>query len=226
MDRVEFRKRILAANDAEAETLKTRFAAAETLVVDVVSSPGSGKTSLLEETARRMSTDVSMATVVGDIATEMDAERLRAVGMPAHQIVTGGACHLDARMVRDALEIAPFELPELLFIENVGNLVCPASYSLGEDFKVTLLSVAEGHDKPFKYPAIFSRAAVTLITKVDLLDYLDFDVNRARQQILALNPDAVVLLVSVKTGEGMDGWCALLRERLAEKSPQLAEDVR
>jgi len=225
MNKVEFRKRILAANDAQAAVLREQFAAEGTLVVDVVSSPGSGKTSLLEDTARRLrketpSAEIRMAAIVGDIATEMDAERLLAAGMPAYQIITGGACHLDSRMVSDALEIAPFELPELLFIENVGNLVCPASYALGEDFKVTLLSVAEGHDKPFKYPAIFARAAVTLITKVDLLEHVDFDVELARRQILALNPDATVLCLSVKTGEGMEEWSDLLRDRLAAKQQE------
>ncbi len=217
MNRVEFRKQILAANDAQAAVLKARFMDAGSLVVDVVSSPGSGKTSLLEATARRLPVGTSMATIVGDIATELDAERLRTAGMPAYQIVTGGACHLDSRLISDALEAAPFNLPELLFIENVGNLVCPASYALGEDFKTTLLSVTEGHDKPFKYPAIFSRAAVTLITKVDLCEHLDFDVECAREQILTLNPQATVLMLSVKTGEGLDAWCELLRDRMAAK---------
>jgi hydrogenase nickel incorporation protein HypB len=146
--------------------------------------------------------------------------------MPAYQIVTGGACHLDSRMVTDALNVAPFDLPELLFIENVGNLVCPASYALGEDFKVTLLSVTEGHDKPFKYPAIFSRAAVTLITKIDLLEHVDFDTGLAFRQILTLNPHAVILSLSVKTGEGMIEWSDLLRGRLAAKRAQHMQAVR
>jgi hydrogenase nickel incorporation protein HypB len=216
MDRVEIRRKILAANDAQAALLRERFDAAGTLVVDLVSSPGAGKTSLLEMTAQRMTPETRMATVVGDIATELDAERLRRAGMPAHQIVTGGACHLDARLVTDGLEAAGFEPLELLFIENVGNLVCPASYTLGEDFKVALLSVTEGHDKPFKYPAIFARAAVTVLTKVDLLPYLDFDLEQAQEQILSLNPEAEVLLVSVKTGQGVSDWCDLLRRRMTQ----------
>ncbi len=217
MNRTELRKNILAANDAEAAMLRARFTEEISLVVDVVSSPGSGKTSLLEATAREMAAELELATVVGDIATARDADRLHAAGMPAHQIITGGACHLDARLVRSALNEAPFPLPELLFIENVGNLVCPASYDLGEDFKVALVSVTEGQDKPFKYPAIFARAEVSLITKVDLLPHTRFDLREARGQIQALNPKARILEVSVVSGEGMDEWCELLHRKVAEK---------
>ncbi len=222
MNRVEMRKKILAANDAQARELEQGFESEGTLVVDVVSSPGSGKTTLLEATARKLAESVPMATIVGDIATEMDADRLRDAKMPAYQIVTGGACHLDARMVADALETAAFDKPELLFIENVGNLVCPASYALGEDFKVSLLSVTEGADKPFKYPAIFARSAVTVISKIDLLPHVNFDVEVAREQILSLNPDAQVILLSVTTGEGMDEWCELLQSKLEAKRPAAA----
>lgn len=215
MGHAEVHKKILSANDTQAAVLRQQFDSDRTLVVDLVSSPGSGKTSLLEATARRMAAGSKMAAVVGDIATELDAERLRAAGLPAHQIVTGGACHLDARLVTDGLEIAGFGPLEILFIENVGNLVCPASYFLGEDFKVALLSVTEGHDKPFKYPAIFARAAITVVTKVDLLPHVDFDVERVRAQVASLNPSAQVLLVSVKTGAGLDDWCDLLQHELA-----------
>jgi len=225
MNRIEFRQKILAANDAQATVLRERFQSEGTLVVDVVSSPGSGKTSLLEGTARRLAASTRMATIVGDIATEMDAQRLREAGMPAHQIITGGACHLDSRMVTDALEAAAFEAPELLFIENVGNLVCPASYALGEDFKVTLLSVTEGADKPFKYPAIFSRAALTVITKTDLLPHLDFDLELAREQIRTLNPGGTILELSVKSGQGLDAWCEFLGERLAAKRREWAAPI-
>jgi hydrogenase nickel incorporation protein HypB len=229
MNRIEYRRRILEANDAQAEVLRGRFASAGTLVVDIVSSPGSGKTTLLEATARALPQPLRLGCVVGDIATEMDAERLRAAGMPSHQIVTGGACHLDARLVSDGIEAAPFaptaptgtavgSLPlDLLFLENVGNLVCPASYDLGEDVKVVLLSVTEGHDKPFKYPAIFARAGITLITKTDLLPYVDFDVERASEQVRTLNPDARVMELSIKEGKGLDSWCALLQEMLDDK---------
>jgi len=147
---------------------------------------------------------------VGDIATEMDAERLRRAGLPAHQIVTGGACHLDARLVADGLESADFGMPEVLLLENVGNLVCPASYDLGETAKVALLSVCEGDDKPFKYPAIFARAAVTIFTKTDLLPMVDFDVERAREQVETLNPAAHVIELSTRTGKGVDLWTSWL----------------
>jgi len=215
MDRVEFRKRIMEANDRAAAALRPRLA--ETLTVDLVSSPGSGKTSLLEATARRLNGIARMGAIVGDIATELDAERLRAAGLPSRQIVTGGACHLDARMVSDALDQVDFTPVDLLFLENVGNLVCPASYDLGEDFKVVLLSVAEGHDKPFKYPGIFAKARITLITKVDLLPQASFDLERAVDQIRTLNPDAGILPVSVVTGQGVDDWCKLLKRELSLK---------
>jgi len=219
MDRVEFRRRIMAANDAAAAALRPRFASSGTLVVDVVSSPGAGKTSLLEATARRAPDSLRLGAVVGDIATELDADRLRAAGMPAHQIVTGGACHLDARFVTDALDATDLLPLDVLFIENVGNLVCPASYDLGEDFKVALLSVAEGDDKPFKYPAIFARASVTLITKIDLLGAAPFDLGKAIQQIETLNPEARIIPTSIATGAGMETWWELLESELEAKRP-------
>jgi hydrogenase nickel incorporation protein HypB len=217
MNRAQFRKQILAENDAAADTLRERFLETGTLVVDVVSSPGSGKTSLLEATSRRIGDEQRLACIVGDIATQLDADRLRDVGLRAHQIVTGGACHLDARLVTDALEATDLLPTDMLFIENVGNLVCPASYALGEDFKVVLLSVTEGHDKPFKYPAIFARASVTVITKLDLLPHVRFDVERATDQILSLNPDARIVATSAYTGQGVEPWCNLLLEELASK---------
>ena len=222
MNRSEYRRKILAANDAAASALRSRFAKSGTLVVDLVSSPGAGKTSLLEATARRLAPRLRLGTIVGDIATELDAERLRRAGMPAHQIVTGGACHLDARLVTDALDAAALPPLDVLFIENVGNLVCPASYALGEDFKVALLSVAEGDDKPFKYPAIFARAAVTLITKVDLLGGARFDVAKATGEIETLNREAVVLPTSVATGKGLESWFELLESRLRAKREEPA----
>lgn len=213
----EARKKILAENEAAAELLRERFARAGTLVVDLISGPGSGKTSLLEETARRLGKELRLGCVVGDIATERDADRLREAGLHARQIVTGGACHLDARVVREAVDAAEFGELDVLFIENVGNLVCPASYRLGEDFKIVLLSVTEGADKPLKYPGIFSRAKVALLTKVDLLPHVRFDVAKVRAEIAMLQPEAQVLELSVTTGLGMDTWFNLLRNALAEK---------
>lgn len=213
----EARQKILADNEAAAGELRQRFAAAGTLVVDLISGPGSGKTSLLEETARRMSRELRMGCVVGDIATERDARRLAAAGLRARQIMTGGACHLDARVVRDALDAERFGELDILFIENVGNLVCPASYALGEDFKIVLLSVTEGQDKPLKYPGIFSRAAAAVLTKIDLLPYVRFDLEQARGEIRLLRPDAQIVLTSVTTGEGIESWCDLLRGALERK---------
>ncbi|MCC6409323.1 MAG: hydrogenase nickel incorporation protein HypB [Planctomycetes bacterium] len=213
----EARQKILAENEAAAAELRERFARAGTLVVDLISSPGSGKTALLEATARKLAGSLRIACIVGDIATERDADRLRAAGLPSRQITTGGACHLEARNVRDALAAARFGPLDILFIENVGNLVCPASFALGEDFKIVLLSVTEGHDKPFKYPGIFSRASVALITKSDLLPYVAFDVERVRGEITTLRPNARVLLTSVVDEKGLESWCDLLRSALGEK---------
>lgn len=217
MNRAELRKRVLEENDAAAAALSASLAEGGTLAVNLISSPGSGKTSLLEATARRLGGRYRLSAIVGDVATELDAGRLRDAGLLSHQIVTGGACHLDARMVRDALQAAPLLPADVLFIENVGNLVCPASYALGEDFKVALLSVTEGDDKPFKYPAIFSRASVTVITKTDLQRHVRFDPARATERILSLNPDARIVATSTYTGQGMERWCRLLEKELKAK---------
>jgi len=166
---VTIKRRALAASDARADVLRTRFAEAGTLVLNLISSPGSGKTTLLEATVRSLAGRCTCAVVEGDVATERDADRIRALGVPAHQVLTGGACHLDARQIDTALAQAQLLPADILFIENVGNLICPTSYDLGEDFKVVLLSVSEGEDKPFKYPAIFAKADVAAITKSDLL---------------------------------------------------------
>ncbi len=214
---INVRQRILQENDRKAARLRERFKYEGVLVMDMVSSPGSGKTTLLEQTIKRFHETIDCAVLVGDVATEYDAQRLRAAGGPAHQIVTGGACHLDAQLVTDGLEAAQFMDVDMLFLENVGNLVCPASYDLGEDFKVVLLSAAEGEDKPAKYPAIFSRATVCLITKSDLLPHVDFDVEVAKKHITALNPNCRILELSAKSGEGMDAWCTLVKERLKVK---------
>lgn len=215
---IEIRRRIHEKNDRRAAELRQRFQDNGTLVVDLVSSPGSGKTTLLELTAHAFAGHLKIAVLVGDVATERDAERILEAGAPAHQIVTGGACHLDAHLVSDGLEAADFdETPDILFLENVGNLVCPASYDLGEDFKAVLLSSCEGDDKPLKYPAIFSRAAVCLITKSDLLPHLPFSPEDARDHVRQLNPDARILQLSAMNGDGFTDWCALLERELEEK---------
>jgi hydrogenase nickel incorporation protein HypB len=217
MTEIDIRQRVLAANETAAGELRARWRERRTLAVNLISSPGSGKTTLLEATVARLKSKLRLGGIEGDIATERDADRLRALGIPAYQILTGGACHLDARQVSRALDEAAFPDVDILFIENVGNLICPTSYDLGEDFKVAVLSVTEGDDKPFKYPAIFARAAVTVITKVDLLPHVSFDVNAVAEHIRALNPGGTLLCTSSASGEGLDAWCQLLVEQLAGK---------
>ncbi len=214
---VTVKRKALAANDVQADALRRRFADAGTLVVNLISSPGSGKTTLLERTVARLKDRHRLAVIEGDVATERDADRIRALGVPAHQVLTGGACHLDARQIAAALEAASLEPADILFVENVGNLICPTTYDLGEDFKVALLSVTEGDDKPFKYPAIFSRAEVTVITKADLLPHVPFDLTAVREQLTALAPAGRQVVTSATTGEGLDEWFALLEERLRAK---------
>jgi hydrogenase nickel incorporation protein HypB len=214
---VTVKRKALEANDAHAASLRSRFSESGALVVNLISSPGSGKTTLLEQTVGRLRERLRCAVIEGDVATERDADRIRALGVPAHQILTGGACHLDARQVAAALETARLEPADILFIENVGNLICPTTYDLGEDFKVALLSVTEGEDKPFKYPAIFSRAEVTVITKADLMPYVPFDLEAVRAQLATLAPSGTVVLTSSTTGEGLDAWIELLEARLAAK---------
>jgi len=214
---VTVKRKALAANDVHAAALRRRFANRGTLVVNMISSPGSGKTTLLERTVAHLKDHLRLAVIEGDVATERDADRIRALGVPAHQVLTGGACHLDARQIATALEVASLEPADILFVENVGNLICPTTYDLGEDFKVALLSVAEGDDKPFKYPAIFSRAEVTVITKSDLLPHVPFDLAAVREQLAALAPAGRQVVTSATTGEGLDEWYALLEDRLRAK---------
>jgi len=214
MTDVDVRQRVLAANEAAAAGLRAGWAASRTLVLNLISSPGSGKTTLLEATVARLAGRHRLGVIEGDIATEMDAERLRRLGVPAHQILTGGSCHLDARQVQVAAARPEFAALDLLFVENVGNLICPTGYDLGEAFKVVLLSVAEGEDKPFKYPAIFARADVCVITKLDLLPHVPFRMDAVRGQVRTLRPGGTQLELSARTGEGMDAWCALLESRL------------
>ncbi len=214
---VTIRRKALAASEEQAGRLRERFAESGTLVFNLISSPGSGKTTLLETTVGRMAEAYKMAVIEGDVATERDADRIRAMGVPAHQVLTSGACHLDARQIETALESTGLLPAEILFIENVGNLICPTTYDLGEDYKVALLSVTEGDDKPIKYPAIFSRADITVITKSDLLPYVPFDLETVKSHISTLNPAGDILVVSSTTGEGIDLWCDLIASRFEAK---------
>ena len=210
---VEVRRNVLNKNDALARQLRVRFEAAGVFVVSLVSSPGAGKTELLEHTLRAMAVDSRVAALVGDLATEHDAERLRRSGVPVRQIVTGTVCHLDAQMITSALDDWDLASLDVLFIENVGNLVCPASYDLGEDLRVVMMSVTEGEDKPAKYPTIFNTADLAVITKIDLAAATGFDRNRALRFIDDVRPGLEVLEVSARSGEGMGMWLERCRPR-------------
>ncbi|MGE3807510.1 MAG: hydrogenase nickel incorporation protein HypB [Gemmataceae bacterium] len=208
---VEVRQKVLKQNDVVARALRQRFHDQGTLVVSLVSSPGAGKTAFLEETLKRLREQRRVAALVGDLATDNDARRLERAGVPIKQITTGTVCHLEAEMIDRALagwEIGPLDI---LFIENVGNLVCPSSYDLGEDLRAVLLSVTEGEDKPLKYPTIFNTADVALITKMDLAAAVEFDAAAAHANIQAVRPGMKVLEVSARSGQGFEAWLELLK---------------
>ncbi|HEY7171071.1 MAG TPA: hydrogenase nickel incorporation protein HypB [Vicinamibacterales bacterium] len=212
---VEVRRNILKRNDVAAAALRERFQSAGVFVASLVSSPGAGKTTLLERTLARVAERHRTAALVGDLATERDADRLRQAGVPVRQITTGTVCHLDAEMVDRAIEDWRLADLEFLFIENVGNLVCPASYDLGEQLRVVLLSVTEGEDKPLKYPTIFNTADVAVITKSDLAAAVDFERDQLLRNIEQVRPGLELLEVSARTGDGFAGWIALLERRKA-----------
>jgi hydrogenase nickel incorporation protein HypB len=215
---VEVRKNVLKKNDEIARALRTRFSDAGVLVVSLVSSPGAGKTTLLEQTLTRLGERFRVAAVVGDLATENDAERLARSGAPVRQITTGTLCHLEAAMVEDAVSAWPLTQLDFLFVENVGNLVCPSSYDLGEHLRVVLLSVTEGEDKPLKYPTIFNSADVAVVTKTDLAVACEFDWQAASKSIDAVRPGMRVLAVSAKTRDGMTEWLQFLESSKLARS--------
>ena len=208
---------LLQANDFVAQSIRKRMAEHNILLINITSSAGSGKTSLLQETARRISDKVKMKVLVGDLETERDAGRLRQAGIEALQIVTGGICHLEAQMIWQAMESLDLEGVELLIVENVGNLVCPASFDLGEDYRVTLLATTEGDDKPKKYPRMFLTSELMLVSKVDLLPYLPFSVEAVVADARDVNPNIDVMQISSTSGEGIDAWCGWLLDKAREK---------
>ncbi len=219
---VEVRQNVLRHNDLLARELRKRFQAANVCVISLVSSPGSGKTAFLEKALTMLRSKFRVAALVGDLATENDAARLARSGAPVKQITTGTICHLDAQMVENALAEWNIEELDMLFIENVGNLVCPSSYDLGEDLRLVLLSVTEGEDKPLKYPTIFNTADVSIITKIDLAEAVEFDRAAAHRNIQSVRPGMKVFEVSAKTGAGMDELLRLLSARSAEPEKVLA----
>ncbi len=211
--RVPVVEQLLTANEEVAADNRAQFKSHGTKVVNIMASPGAGKTTLLMATIAAMS-HRKLGVIEGDVASQVDADKIATTGTPVVQINTGGACHLDAPMIRRGMQVLPLEDLELVLVENVGNLICPVSFDLGQDVNVGLISVPEGHDKPYKYPAIFEAADLIVVTKADLLPYLDFEVDTFRELVHGLNPKAPVLVVSAKTGEGMADWIAWLEEQL------------
>ena len=212
---------LLKANDYIAERIREDMREKNILVLNLVSSPGSGKTSLLEETIKRLKSKINIAVLEGDLETERDAERIRQHGVQALQIVTQGICHLEAQMIQQALPSMDFDGIDILFIENVGNLVCPASYDLGEDIRVTLVSCTEGDDKPKKYPSMFLTTDIMVVTKTDLLPYVPFSVDAVLKDAKEVNDKIETFLLSSYKGDGMDEWCDWLLDKVKEKKANL-----
>ncbi|MEP6696760.1 MAG: hydrogenase nickel incorporation protein HypB [Pseudonocardiales bacterium] len=219
---IAFEQQVLAKNDLLAERNRSWLAAQDILAVNMMSSPGSGKTTLLERTIRDLSRDLAISVIEGDQETVLDAERIRSTGAPVVQINTGAGCHLDAEMLARGLQTLDPRRGSLLFIENVGNLVCPAMFDLGERGKIVIMSVTEGDDKPLKYPQMFRAARLMVINKVDLLPYVTFDVRRCIDFARQVNPALQTLQVSATRGDGLDSWYGWLRAQLpaAESVPQ------
>lgn len=214
MSVITVERKVLEKNDEIAAENFDLLKRNKVFTLNLISSPGSGKTSILEQTARHLGPSIKLAVIEGDVQTSLDAERIDQLGVPVVQIITNGGCHLDAGLVRDSLENFNDLDFDLLFIENVGNLICPASYKLGEDSKVIVISTTEGDDKPLKYPAIFRFADVMIINKTDLLPYLDSSADTMRKNALSINPGLKVFSISCKTGEGIPEWCDWLMSNL------------
>lgn len=203
---------IMSANDRLAAKNKERLDAAGVVAINLMASPGAGKTSLITRTVEALRDELAIGAVDGDVATTIDADRIAASGIPAVQINTGGACHLDAVMLQEALPQLPLDELDLLIVENVGNLVCPASFDLGVHRSVLIASVPEGDDKPYKYPVMYRGVDVVILNKIDVLDAFDFDIDYFRRGVEALNPGLTFLSLSCKTGDGFEAWLTWLRE--------------
>jgi hydrogenase nickel incorporation protein HypB len=217
---IEVRERVMARNNELAARVRERLRHAGVIALNLVSSPGSGKTSLLERTLDELGEELDVAVITGDVQTQNDADRLaRRTARLVQAVVTGGACHLDALQVETALDALDLDLTRLLFIENVGNLVCPASWDLGEQAKVVVFSVTEGEDKPLKYPKMFQQSRYAVLNKIDLLPHLRFDLNQAVANARQVNPELRIFFTSAVTGEGMDQWYAFLRDQVRATLP-------
>lgn len=211
---------ILGANEEKARTNRKRLDKHSVLTINIMSSPGAGKTSLILRTINQMKEKVKIAVIEGDVASSVDAEKVSEMGIPVVQINTGGGCHLDANMVEGALNNLPLEDTELLLIENVGNLICPNAFILGEDRRIMISSMPEGDDKPLKYPAMFADTDVVLLNKIDLKPHLDYDIDAFKKLVTGLNPDANIFPISCKTGEGMEAWFSWLESEVKTKKDQ------
>ena len=213
---VKVMKNILGENDKIAEENRKLFAEKKIFVVNLMGSPGSGKTSLLEKTLSALAEKISVAVIEGDLFTAKDAERIERQNVPVVQINTSGGCHLDAPMVKRAAESLDLDKLDLLIVENVGNLVCPAEFDVGENVKAVVLSITEGDDKPLKYPLIFKESAVTLLNKIDLLDFTNFDIKSAREDLTTLHPSLKIIETSCTKNTGLDDWTNWLLEKVGE----------
>lgn len=220
MNQVLIEKKVLSENDRVAARLRAALAETGALALNFIGSPGAGKTAFLERTLELLPAHTRAAVLTGDIQTENDAIRLQRYGYPVRQITTGGCCHLDARMIEDHLNGWPAKGLELLFIENVGNLVCPTSYDLGEDAKVVILSVTEGEDKPLKYPGIFRKAELMVLSKIDLLPHVPFKAELAKENARRIHPDIEILEASAISGVGFDRWIEWLSARSERKKTE------
>ena len=211
---IDMKQPILDKNDQLASELRARFAENKVFVLDLLASPGSGKTSTILATIDALRDEFNIAVIEGDIASNVDAEKIKAQGIAAVQINTGGACHLESAMVKRAVDVLDLERLDLIIVENVGNLVCPTDFDLGENAKVMILSVPEGDDKPLKYPLMFEVCQALIINKIDVLPYFDFDMDKVREFALKRNPELKIFPISAKTGEGVDAWCQWLENEV------------
>ncbi len=217
MSVITVERKILKKNDEFAAENRENFRRNNIFVLNLLSSPGSGKTTLLEKTLKRINTKYNIAVVEGDVQTDNDAQRIAKCNVPVVQIVTNGGCHLEAKLVQNALDNFALSKLDLLIIENVGNLVCPANYDLGEDKKIVIVSTTEGDDKPLKYPAMFRVADIMIINKIDLLEHLDFNIQTVRKNALSINPKLNVFELSCQTEEGLANWCTWLLNEVKNK---------
>ena len=214
MEIIKIERKVLAKNDAIASEIRGKFEESGVFAINMVSSPGSGKTSLVEKVSENFSGRVNISVIEGDVQTDLDAQRVSAYNVPVVQIITNGGCHLEANLVNDSLKNLDLVQTDLLIIENVGNLVCPAGYDLGEDMKVVVISVTEGDDKPLKYPKMFINSKVLVINKIDLLPYVNCNIEQLKQNALKINPALKVFEVSCTSGEGVGKFCDFLESSI------------